>query len=180
MVIMLSQMNDWATIAPCFSAITGFITLVLTFASIFVAFREYRSYKRDKQSEVLFNYNERYENSPSIRLVVRYCTDVCSENPSVYDKEMFLRFFEELEMMIQAKYLKEKDVLDYFSFYFLLLWTREDSFFWEDGMLNENQNVDGFKNSPEWKHARLLYDRLIVKLTDKDKNNFEHYLFRNK
>lgn len=152
------------------------LTLLVAIISLSIAYYEYRCHKKDKKSEVLSKYSERYSNSEYIQLVVSYCIVKNPKKPTLAQKEMFLRFFEELEEMIELKYLDEKLVDDYFSYYFLLLWERDDSFFWRDGMLADGQTVSEFKTMPEWHLANKFYHRFKK---NSNKYCFSDFIFAN-
>lgn len=133
---------------------------------------------RHKQCEVFAQYNERYENSEYIQKVVKYCTfktDNPKEVPIVHDKEMFLRFFEELDLMIQEDYISKEQVGNYFSYYFMLVWN-DETFFWNDEMISPYENKEKAQNATEWKKARHLFDQLKGKWYTKE---MEKYQFPN-
>lgn len=102
-----------------------FTAIIALFASI-VTYNEYMSTKDIRQAQVLSEYNKRYSEDPNIVKVVKYLnyidTDGTKNNPpqkkpSNYEVEMFMRFFEELELQIQCGRLNEKDVIDLFIYY---------------------------------------------------------------
>lgn len=125
-------------------------------------------YKEDKKCEVLAKYHERYANDEHVQKVVRFYLETGKRySPSVYDKEMFLRFFEEIELMIQRKYICEEDVKDLFIFYFMTLWEYDDFC---------REITD--KNS-SWPLAEELYNRFksdknLMNLAKRTQEEFNH------
>lgn len=168
---------DWSSIIQCVaesvSALIAVSALVVAVFTALYAKREYDRMVKHKQCEVFAQYNERYENSEYIQKIVKYCTvktRLKKDIPTVHDKEMFLRFFEELDFMIQKDYITEEQVGNYFAYYFLLLWN-DTSFFWDADMLNPYTTLEGAQKSPEWKAARHLFNCLKKKwYTDEIKN----------
>lgn len=79
--------------------------------------------------------------------------------PTVYEKEMFLRFFEELEQMVREDYISEKEVYSYFSYYFMILWNDKDNF-WDSQMVKPYKEMIQAQQAPEWNNVKRLYDRL--------------------
>ena len=173
---------DWSSIIQCVaesvSALVAFLALVVAIITAWFAWREYKRMVRHKQCEVFAQYNERYENSEYIQKVVKYCTfktDNPKEVPTVHDKEMFLRFFEELDLMIQEDYISKEQVGNYFSYYFMLVWN-DETFFWNDEMISPYENKEKAQNATEWKKARHLFDQLKGKWYTKE---MEKYQFPN-
>jgi len=142
------------------------------------AWREYKRMIKHKQCEVFAKYNERYENSEYIQKVVKYCTvkTINREDiPTIHDKEMFLRFFEELEMMVQEEYLTEEKVGNYFAYYFLVVWN-DKSFFWDSEMCKPYNTMKEAQDGLEWQVAHQLFDRIKKKWYTKE---IQGYAFPN-
>lgn len=178
----VSTSVDWSSIISCIaestSALVASFALVVAIITAWFAWREYKRMVRHKQCEVFAQYNERYENSEYIQKVVKYCTiktDNPKEVPTEHDKEMFLRFFEELDLMIQEDYISKKQVGNYFSYYFMLVWN-DETFFWNDEMISPYENKEKAQNATEWKKARHLFDQLKGKWYTKE---MEKYQFPN-
>lgn len=109
-------------IGDCANVITAIVSL---FAFI-VAWAEYHSRLDSMKAQVFSEYNKRYSEDPNIVKVVKYLNYIGldgtlnnpqREIPSNYEVEMFMRFFEELELQIQYGRLDEKDVLELFVYY---------------------------------------------------------------
>lgn len=105
------SLNGWAMIAQIVSGVATFLAL------LFAAY-EYYLHKKNNQYEAYSKLNERYCNDSSIQKVMvtmtesydgkSFCIDIfnniCGINQlNDYDKEMFLRFFEELNYAIKKR-----------------------------------------------------------------------------
>ncbi len=102
------------------------ITAIVTLFAFIVAWMEYHSRLDSMKAQVFSEYNKRYSEDPNIVKVVKYLNYIDldgtihnphQEKPSNYEVEMFMRFFEELELQIRYGRLNEKDVLDLFVYY---------------------------------------------------------------
>ena len=148
------------TFATSTSALVASLSLVVAVYAVLHAKKEYERALKNKQSEVLAQYNERYSNNDSIRKVIEYITYSNDDRPTVYDKEMFLRFFEELELMIERGYLTKKDVGDLFAYYFMAVWFHEESSFWDFEMKRPYNTAIEVKTNGDWCLANRLFNRL--------------------
>ena len=149
-------------LGSCAEILTAIIAL---FASI-ITYNEYMSTKDTKQAQVLSEYNKRYSEDPNIVKVVKYLNYIHEngtinnphrEKPSNYEVEMFMRFFEELELQIQKKRLSEKDVCNLFTYYAHFLSLTENKELREFLGITE----DDYKNNWEG----------FIKIADCHKNN---------
>lgn len=99
---------------------TLFMAVIAGFA-LRVSFNEYKSYRCREKTECLSKYNERYTTDRYIRRVVTYLINSSNNNhpeiPPLHDREMFLRFFEELMIAIETGVLDRRMVKDMFSYY---------------------------------------------------------------
>lgn len=86
-----------------------------------VAAWEFYRYKACTRYAVLSEYNVRYSQDKNIEAVTKYIIDIMEGKvaavPSVHEKEMFLRFFEELEHQLKCKRIEEDDVRSLFAYY---------------------------------------------------------------
>ncbi len=97
--------------------------LVLTLIALFFSLVEYHAHKKREKMAVFSEYSKRYVEDHSIKCVVEFL--ICYfENeklegvtPSIYQKEMFLRYFEELEFMIEKGKIDEDDIAEFFVYY---------------------------------------------------------------
>ncbi|MBD5292776.1 MAG: hypothetical protein HDS23_05970 [Bacteroides sp.] len=83
-------------------------------------------YDANARQTTLSTYNKRFNSEPAIREVTKVLTaleyekgntELSIKSISNYDKELFYRFFEELELGIRRGLLKTKDVKRLFSYY---------------------------------------------------------------
>lgn len=165
------------SLATCISALVASLSFVVTVLTVWYAQKEYKRMAKDKKNEVFMRYNQRYEENKYIRKIIRYCTIERSAAPTVHEKEMFLRFFEELERMIKSEYLSENDVCEYFSYYFLLLWNDDKNFFWDEEMLKPYESLQAAQDSIEWSNLTVFYNRII---RNQNHPSTENHIFPNK
>ena len=101
------------SVGTCTTAVIAVIALCYTM-------REYELHKKSEKAKILSEYNQRYCSDENIiRVVKRLMADEDSEEnvDITYEKEMFLRFFEELEYAIEQQQLSKEVVYDLFSYY---------------------------------------------------------------
>ena len=116
------NLGDVAEIFTCFLAFLAFILSCI----------EYRNYKKRERINILTQLNMRYTTNEDIRSVVKYLEaleDKKDESlPEIHEIEMFMRFFEEIDCLIQAKSIKENIVYYMFGHYVLLFEKEKDNF----------------------------------------------------
>ncbi len=134
------------------SYIAELMSAIIAGVALMCAIKEYRKHKEHKECDVLTRYHERYNNDTHIEKVLHYYLDSKNKEDNDkfgalddHDKEMFFRFFEEIELMIQKKYLYEEDVKKLFIFYFMVFWE------FEDFLLDSDKDY--------WPLAKELYNR---------------------
>ena len=148
-----------------FAEVTTAIVAILAFI---ISISEYYIGKDSKQAQVLSEYNKRYSEDPNIVKVVKYLNYIHEngtinnphrEVPSNYEVEMFMRFFEELELQIEKGRLSRKDVCNLFTYYAYFL-SKPDC---EElrkhlGITKDDykKNWDGFKKIAE---SHIKYNR---------------------
>lgn len=99
----------------------GVFTLTII-AIIFSAYEYYGHKKREKLS-VFSEYSKRYAEDPNIKCVSVFLIEYFENTgtkvavPTIYQKEMFLRYFEELELLIEKGKMDEDDIADFFVYY---------------------------------------------------------------
>ena len=100
---------------------------------------QYQSYLKDKKNNQLSIYNKRFAEDKYIAKVTKWMINSAKydengrivgknkekiikeeETPDTYDKEMFMRFFEELNVQINNHLLNEEDTLRLFAYYALV------------------------------------------------------------
>ena len=145
---------------------TDIVLALLAAITLFFTFREYRYHRRREIADVLGQYNERYSRDEHINRVVDYIirrmnNDTIIEKPSTHDAEMFMRFFEEMEIQISENRLNPKQVCDLFSYYAII--------FGDDESLRNSLGVTDFDNSDNWKNFKVFVKKM--KMTRKNEIN---------
>ena len=109
----------WVTLigtsADCLSAV------VALFAFRYVI-KEFKLLKKIRKAEMLSSYNERYSSDAHIERVINDLNKENSNNNkclTTNDKEMFMRFFEELQYSIEQEGLDKEIAYNMFSYYAL-------------------------------------------------------------
>lgn len=101
-------------------------TAIIALLAFIIAFLEYSSSKDMKEVQILSEYNKRFSEDPNIVKVTQYLNYIDVDGsinnphrciPSNYEVEIFMRFFEELELQISYGRLNEEDVLNLFIYY---------------------------------------------------------------
>ena len=94
--------------------------LVVAIVAVIVSLMELHSHKKKENNKLLSQLNLRYVNTAEIQKVVRYLRENEPDNnePSAYEIELFLRFFEELAVYLNTGSLKPNDIREFFDFYF--------------------------------------------------------------
>ena len=130
--------------------IASLITAVATFIGVCYAVCQYCAYKEQEKTVILSKYNERYATDPDIQKVVNYL--LWKENPQYIDDEkkkidktlyggeceddikptrnqveMFMRFFEELQVSIDAGRLDGYMAKNLFAYYAKVLDSHYDN-----------------------------------------------------
>jgi len=107
--------------------IIDFCILLVAIIAARISYREYQSHKTKEYSELLSQLNERYLGNDSMQTVVRYLRDIEPEGdePSAYQVELFLRFFEELYVYMRHDGLEPDDVRKFFNYYLERLYHSE-------------------------------------------------------
>lgn len=119
------------------SSFGDFLSGITSVIVVFYIIVQYESYLRDKKTTTLNEFNQRYITDKNVEKVVKWmlANALCDENgrivgkdpkknegdePSIYEKENFMRFFEELNILIEKGLLKEEDALRLFAYYALV------------------------------------------------------------
>lgn len=113
--LKLSKCEKLTDVILAFLAIMTFVLTCLGY---------YFHRQRDR-AEVLGQYNERYSRDEHVNKVVPYLiADIMGTKdaaPSIHNMEMFMRFFEEMELQIEKRRLDAYSVYKLFSYYALYL-----------------------------------------------------------
>lgn len=99
--------------------IIDLLILIVAFSAFVLSLIELRSYKQKESNKLLSQLNKRYLNSKDMQMVVKYLREIDPDDtePSAYQVELFLRFFEELNVYLRHDNLKTDDVETFFNFY---------------------------------------------------------------
>lgn len=105
---------NWGTIAD-------YLMLIMTIITIVLATKEYRSAKQREKYAVFSEYSKRYSEDENIKatseFIIAYLNGEKLPDLTINQKEMFLRFFEELEMQIEKGRMDKEVVEDFFVYY---------------------------------------------------------------
>ena len=80
--------------------IINLLILIVALSAFILSIIELRSYKQKECNKLLSQLNKRYLTNNDMQAVVKYLRDIdpTDEEPSAYQVELFLRFFEELNV----------------------------------------------------------------------------------
>ncbi len=139
------SISDYANSITAITAVFAFVW----------AIKEYDLHKEALKAKVLSEYNKRYSEDPNIVKVVKYLQDYKNIDSYICPKltkhevQMFMRFFEELEIQIIHRRIDEEDVFELFTYY--------------ASILNKNSEIIiflGIKyNNVYWSNYKNLVDR---------------------
>lgn len=134
--------------------VTDYIMVYFAAITLVYTCYEYKSHRDRVKAEVLGMYNERYSKDEHINKVVPFLIseimntktenaskELKMEDPSVHNMEMFMRFFEEMELQIEKDRLDADSVYKLFSFYALFLDSKLD--------ILERHSIDDY-NRDNW------------------------------
>lgn len=148
------------------SAILGVMGFFVAITSLIVSYWQYKLHRKQMKTELLSKYFPRYSMDPNISAVVKYLEkeeglahkNTVSE-PDDHEVEMFMRFFEELELLIRANSIDEK-VVSYMFFHYVQTFNR---------LKDKWKNVE--YDSEEWKLFHDFFARM--KRIKEDRNNYK-------
>lgn len=109
---------NWEAVAACASFLTCCI-------AGFTAYKGLEHYRKDikftheaTRNQMLAEYNQRYSQNISIQKVVKALMSNEFNDVEAYDAEIFMRFFEELQLLIKSDNKMKKEIACYmFSYY---------------------------------------------------------------
>ena len=138
---LTSCTNSFNLLDYC-SFIVGLLTFLATLVTTCIAYaafhytkREYELFREKERAETLSAFNERYSADDNIAAVVTYLSKIDeypNPEPSTFQKEMFLRFFEELQYAIEKRTISEELVYDMFAYYALKAYDMKYKFYNEE------------------------------------------------
>lgn len=108
---------------PGLSSFPNWIMAIAAVSAFCYSLQEYKEYKRREKMETFSEYSARYSKDENIQKVVEYLIAYLENGNiekypiSIYNKEMFLRFFEELQYQMDKDRIDKEDVEDFFVYY---------------------------------------------------------------
>lgn len=129
-----------------------FMTALFT---IGFSFYEYFGYKNKETNKLLSQLNKRYVENENVQKVVKYLRQIepDKEPPSVYQIELFLRFFEELGLYLDKKSIKPEEVDSFFGYYLKELYQSVKG---KELLKKLNKEEEG------WKHLNICKEKLGI------------------
>lgn len=123
--------------AEMVTAISTVISTFIAAITVFYVWKQYRKHMIEEQTNLLCNYNQRYSENNDIRKVIEWIHGVVvidkkgevvdvdvqltKSTPSLNEKEMFMRFFEEIEIQLVKNKMEPNSVFRLFAYYPLLM-----------------------------------------------------------
>jgi len=145
---------------PEWLGVLGFFVAIV---SLIVSFGQYKLHRKQMKTELLSKYCARYNIDKCIISVVKYLekeeglTHKCNvREPDDHEVELFMRYFEELELLIRAKSIEEK-VVSYMFYHYVDTFVK---------LKDKWRNVDYESN--DWKVFHEFYARMQKIRMDKN------------
>lgn len=139
-------------------AITAVAQVIIALAAVIGIYsnvRQLRIMQKQLKTEAFIRYCSHYSMSPEVLTVVKYLEKLVGlshkddiSTPDGHDIEIFMRYFEEIEHLIEVKILDEQVVFDLFSYYLFVFENNIKEF-----------NITDY-DSESWSKFRLLLQRL--------------------
>lgn len=171
--------------------------LITSFVAAVYAIVQYEDYKLAERTKLFCEYNQRYSTDKNIEEVIQWMLKVSIQdengqiigaspmrtyyNPGIYKKEMFMRFFEELNKRIDNKHISKSDAYDFFSYYALLFdryrefrlditdYKRQDKK--EDEKDQNNTNECGQDKTNLWRGFSSFIEKMIEEEINRKKDD---------
>lgn len=135
------------------------IALIISAGALYYAKREYEHNKKSERTALLCQYFQRYANDPYIKKIEDYILETAlldkedriigydnsktpSYTPTVWEKEMFMHFFEEIQLLIDENMI-DKDVLIALIGYYVGLFHRIEDF---------HSDITDYNDERYWKY----------------------------
>ncbi len=146
-------MEDSSVFWDAIAAIGSISSAIISFIAVYSVWLQYKkeaaNNKQATRSRILADYNWHYMQNRSIKNVINALHKNDFSSIRAYDIEMFMRFFEELYMLIHTDNRMKKDVSKYmFSFYAIMACDSE--LFWQRLAETTHDQVDYLKCAKEW------------------------------
>ena len=109
--------------------------LLISIIALIYAVMEYRQHKKAAETTLICQYIQRYANDKNTQVMEKYILEAAlidektgqiigfnknakvSYTPSIYEKEMYMHIFEELQLCIEAKMIPHSVALNLFGYY---------------------------------------------------------------
>ena len=154
--------------------VADWMMVMLTFVAICLTIWGYTIQKKISRYEVFSEYSKRYSEDKNLKVVSCALIDYMEnkkeneninvDNLTIYQKEMFLRFFEELELQIENKRMDKPTVQDFFVYYAVAAAMCEP-------FVKNTELIDNNPDSEVWGN----YKRLVERYQDMQKLIAEEY-----
>ena len=131
---------DWSIMADAAQV----VEVIVTFSALVFAYFQYRLHQKTNKYETYSKMNERYCSDKAIQKVldcmlksydkkgefdINIFKDISTKsNLSDNDKEMFLRFFEELNYAVEKRAIGIEDACYFFGYYAIVAYLMEEDF----------------------------------------------------
>ena len=129
--------------------------IIAVFAAI-IAAAEYQRHVEDGRVSVFGKMNKVFVQDENIQAVIKYLNKEEDDCPTINQTELFFRFFEELNVYLNAGMLDTSVVYDLFAYYCL-------QFFRENSPI-KNQNLLGliefYQNLGSWFHLKQFVKKM--------------------
>ena len=114
--------DDFAITLSDISNIADAIVAVCAVIGIIYSRNEYKKHKQRERWKTFSEYSARYANDENIKAVTQFLIEFIEgkehkKELTTNQKEMFMRFFEELELQIENDRLDQDTVKDFFVYY---------------------------------------------------------------
>lgn len=119
----------------------------------------YYKYKEEQRVKMTASYNKEYRTDSRIQEVLRFLIEHSEQEhepridaETINQREMFLRFFEEIQYLIDQNLIEEKQAYDLFGYYANEAWKMKDAFIPNfgdelDNWEKLNSFIKGYKHS---------------------------------
>lgn len=120
------------------------LILIVALSAFILSIVELRNYKQKESNNLMSQLNERYLTNNDMQTVVRYLREIdpTNEEPSAYQVELFLRFFEELNVYLRHGNLNPDDVREFFNYYLERLYHSERGQKLLDKIKHQDRNLN--------------------------------------
>jgi hypothetical protein len=151
--------------AELLTALATLGALLVAGVSLCYAKKQYEKHQEEERTKLLCEYNQRYSTDKNVECVIEWMLKTAimgkdgriekvnrytnTEAPSVHQKEMFMRFFEELHMQISKNKLDKHEVFNLFSYYALVF----------DKFEEYRLDITDYNNG-EWKSFRDFVEQM--------------------